>query len=185
MSTNEEWRAVPGYEGAYEVSSLGAVRSLARLDSRGRSRRAKLLKPRLQANGRLTVALYLEARRSDFQVHALVLLTFIGPRPDGMEGCHRNDDPADNRLENLRWDTRSANCLDSVRNGTHHMARRTHCPKGHEYTVENTYTYPGRNRACNECRRIYREEHRQERREKGREYARRKRAEATAAGTAA
>ena len=177
MKMNEEWRAIPGYEGAYEVSSAGGVRSLARLDSLGRSRRARSLRPRLQANRRLTVALYMNGGRADFQVHSLVLLAFVGPRPSGMEGCHRNDDPSDNRIENIRWDTRSANCLDSVRNGTHHMARRTHCPQGHEYTPENTYLYPGNRRACNECRRAYRESHREERRLKGREYMRRKRAE--------
>jgi hypothetical protein len=108
----------------------------------------------------------------------------VGPRPEGLEGCHWNDDPTDNRVDNLRWGTRSANVLDSVRNGTHHMARRTHCPQGHAYTPENTYLYPpdGR-RACRECRRIYRETHAEERRAKGREYMRRKRAEVKAETT--
>jgi hypothetical protein len=96
-----------------------------------------------------------------------------------MEGCHRNDVPDDNRVENLRWDTRSANVLDSVRNGTHGMASKTHCPQGHPYDEANTYVHPvdGR-RVCNGCRGMYRDAHREERREKGREYMRRRRAEA-------
>lgn len=174
--TREEWRPVVGYERAYAVSSDGRVRSLARLDSRGRQRKERLLRARPQHRGHLTVALYLDGVRRDFLVHHLVLAAFVGPRPEGMEGCHRNDVGSDNRVENLRWDTRSANALDSVRNGTQHMARRTHCPRGHEYTPENTYVYPTNNRACQECRRIYREENREARRAAGREYMRKRRA---------
>jgi len=150
--TTEEWRAIPGYEGAYEVSDQGRVRSLERLNARGRRQQAKMLSPRRTTRDHLAVAMYSDAQRADFQVHALVLMVFVGPCPDGLEGCHRNDDPSDNRLTNLRWDTRSSNVLDSVRNGTHYMARRTHCPSGHPYTAENTYQYPKGNRACRECR---------------------------------
>lgn len=50
-------------------------------------------------------------------IHRLVLLAFVGPCPEGMQGCHRNDDRRDNRLENLRWDTDSANKTDRVLNG--------------------------------------------------------------------
>lgn len=176
MTTDEQWRPVAGYEGAYEVSSLGRVRSIERLNARGRRQQARVLSPRRTTWDHLAVALYANAVRADFQVHTLVLLAFVGPCPDSMEGCHRNDDPRDNRAVNLRWDTRSANVLDSVRNGTHHMARRTHCPQGHEYAPENTYLYPGNRRACRACRRQYREDHREQRRAAGREYMRRRRA---------
>ena len=177
MSTFESWLAVVGYDGKYEVSDQGRVRSLARLDGRGRRKRERILSPRRAHSGHLCVALYADGVRRDYQMHFLVLMAFIGPRPKGMDGCHWNDVPNDNRLENLRWDTRSANALDCIRNGKHAMASRTHCPKGHEYTAENTYHYPAGNRACNECRRIYREEHVEERRAAGREYGRRLRAE--------
>ena len=46
-------------------------------------------------------------------VHRLVLLAFVGPCPEGMECCHGPGGPADNRLTNLRWDTRGANRLDA------------------------------------------------------------------------
>jgi hypothetical protein len=49
-------------------------------------------------------------------VHLLVLEAFVGPRPPGLEGCHANDIKADNRLVNLRWDTRKSNTRDKVRN---------------------------------------------------------------------
>lgn len=182
MDLTERWRAIPGYEGSYEVSDVGRVRALTRKDSAGRSRRGKVLSPRRMPSGHRAIALSRNAVRRNHLVHHLVLEAFVGPRPDGLDGCHWNDVPDDNRVENLRWDTRSANMLDSVRNGKHGMASKTHCPKGHEYTPENTYTHPvdGR-RVCNGCRGIYREEHREERREKSREYMRRRRAEAKAA----
>jgi len=173
----ERWLPIAGYEEQYEVSDLGRIRSLARLDARGRSLRERELSPRKTTRDHLSVALYRDGIRRDLQVHHLVLEAFIGPRPDGMEGCHWNDDPSDNRLDNLRWDTRRANVLDSVRNGSHSMANKTHCPEGHPYTSENTYVYPAGNRACRECRRIYRELHAEERRAKGREYMRRRRAQ--------
>ncbi len=175
----ERWLPVVGYEGIYEVSDQGRVRSLDRIDTRGHARREKVLRPRKTTRDHLAVALYADSVRTDFQVHRLVLEAFVGPRPAGMEGCHWNDIPTDNRLENLRWDTRSANVADSVRNGRHAMANRTHCPQGHPYTPENTYTYPRGARACRECRRIYREIRREERRSKGREYMRQKRAAAS------
>lgn len=173
---SEEWKAIPGYEGKYEVSSRGQVRSLSRLDARGRRRAEKMLSPRVAKSGHLFVALYGLDGRNDFAVHVIVLEAFVGPRPDGMDACHWNDVPCDNRVDNLRWGTRANNAQDCVRNGNHVMANRTHCPQGHPYTLENTYHYPAGNRACNECRRIYRETHRDERRAKGREYMRAKRA---------
>ena len=50
-------------------------------------------------------------------VHALVLEAFEGPKPDGMEACHCNGIKSDNRLSNLRWDTRSSNNADRIRHG--------------------------------------------------------------------
>lgn len=184
---SEQWLPIAGYEGIYEVSDLGRIRSLDRLDARGRRRTGRMRSARRQPSGHLTVSLCRDRSQRVFLVHHLVLLAFIGPRPAGMEGCHRNDIGDDNRLENLRWDTRSANALDCVRNGGHAMANKTHCPEGHPYTPANTYVYPAGNRACRECRRIYREAHAEERRAKGREYMRRKRAatKSTTTGKAA
>jgi hypothetical protein len=63
------------------------------------------------------ITLYKNNRRFDKLIHRLILETFIGPCPEGMECCHKNDVPTDNRLENLRWDTRSNNVKDAFRNG--------------------------------------------------------------------
>lgn len=64
-----------------------------------------------------------------------------------MECCHRPGGPSDNRLENLRWDTRSENARDIVRHGNHHLANRTHCPLSHRLSHPNLIEADG-HRKC-------------------------------------
>jgi hypothetical protein len=138
----EEWRPVPGYEGRYEASDLGRVRSVERTitDSLGRARRLKgcVLQPApCRRKGRI---LYLSLQLGDHNsqpVHQVVLRAFVGPAPDGLEVCHNNGDPTDNRLENLRYDTRSANHLDKQRHGTDIYRNRTCCPRSHPLAGPN------------------------------------------------
>ena len=158
----EEWRSVIGYEGLYEVSSLGRVRSLDRMTT-GSSRYAvkgKLLKLSIKpGTGYLSVGLTRDGRTKTWNVHRLVGDAFIGPRPEGLVTCHADGDKTNNRAENLRYDTYGANLRDSVKHGTHVMAGRTRCPKGHEYTDANTRVTrdrKGLHRRCRECERIYR-----------------------------
>ena len=80
--------------------------------------KAHWLRPTLDECGRPRVCLSEAGRIYHRRICRLVLEAFVGPCPEGMEACHNNGDPADNRLENLRWDTRSANALDAVRHGT-------------------------------------------------------------------
>lgn len=56
--------------------------------------------------------------QSTFYVHRLVLAAFVGPAPDKADACHYNGVRTDNRLTNLRWDTRAGNMRDSIRHGT-------------------------------------------------------------------
>jgi hypothetical protein len=89
-------------------------------------------------------------------VGQLVLETFVGPRPPGLEMCHRDDDPWHNALPNLYWGTRSENRQDLVRNGRHNHARKTHCKYDHPLSGPNLYvTKQGwrQCRACNNARR--------------------------------
>lgn len=158
-NTPEEWRPVVGYEGLYEVSDHGSVRSLDRevKYSNGgvRIHRGRMLRPDRHRNGRLQVCLYRNGKGPQHMVHRLVLEAFVGPCPPGMIGCHWDDDPDNNHVSNLRWDTISANMQDKVRNGGHHLANLTHCPRGHEYTPENTYigrqANGGTHRKCRAC----------------------------------
>lgn len=149
----ETWGSVPGHEGHYEVSDLGRVRSLAQTTSDGRRLKPKVLKGRPQKSGHLSVQLVSCGIARNALVHRLVLLAFIGPPPTGMHALHRDGDPANNRLSNLRWGTPSENSLDAVRHGAHPQARKTHCKQGHEFTPENTRVDSRNGRACRGCER--------------------------------
>lgn len=120
--TEEIWKDIPGYEGRYQVSSLGRVKSLERKvrsvchytgEDFYRTVPEKILRPGSARTGHVSVVLGHGVPGS--LVHQLVLLAFVGPRPDGCDVCHINGDPTDNRLENLRYDTRKENILDVYR----------------------------------------------------------------------
>lgn len=105
----EEWRTAPGWA-AYEVSSRGRVR-----------RDGRLLKPTPDKDGYRYVTLVHGEERWRVHVGRLVLFAFVGwPDSPNMEACHGNGRRWDNRLANLRWDTRPANRADRER---HRRAR--------------------------------------------------------------
>lgn len=152
----EEWRPIPGYEGAYEASSLGRIRALDRVTDRGRRWKGRVMTPAPLRNGYLTVSLWRHGTQRTPLVHRLVLSAFVGEPADDQEALHANGDRADNRLVNLSWGSHSDNQYDQVAHGTHHHASLTHCPSGHPYSEENTYIYPGRpHRGCRTCRRAH------------------------------
>lgn len=103
----EIWKEVPGYEGLYEVSSQGRVRSLDRVTCNRRGsfiRKGKILKPRLN-HGYKVVDLHSNKKRRTFRVHQLVAMAFLGHKPDGTQEVvvdHINNNKQDNRLENLQ-----------------------------------------------------------------------------------
>jgi len=155
-ATQEEWRPVVDWEGYYAVSNLGRVKSVTRQipTSRGNGYRTMpsvVLKPWIHSFGYGTVRLCGYGKRTTQYIHVLVLTAFRGPCPDGMECCHNDGDPVNNRLDNLRWDTHGENMLDKVRHGTDHLASRTHCKHGHEFTPENLVPERGRRRRCRQC----------------------------------
>jgi hypothetical protein len=142
----ETWMPVHGFEGLYEVSDLGNVRSFARgWDGRP-------LRSSPNGRGYMSVNFWKGNRATSHRVHRLVLEAFVGLPPDGMEGCHNDGNKRNNQLSNLRWDTRSANARDKGRHGNDPNASKSHCPSGHPYDSENTYYRPT-GRGCNECRR--------------------------------
>jgi hypothetical protein len=143
LDSAEEWRAVPGFEGLYEVSDQGRVRSLDRtIECIGRwgglvakRHRGRILKPASGEGGHLWVGLGRDHR--DF-VHRLVLTAFVRDRRDDEESRHLDGNPANNRLENLAWGTRLENMADRKRLGEENPPRGTRCRRA-KFTEDDVY----------------------------------------------
>lgn len=123
----ELWASIPGYEGYYEVSDKGRIRSVAREVSVApsikapsgyiRSVKSRHLVQILTTDGYWSASLWKEHDLRVVRAHILVLEAFVGGRPDGCYACHKNDVKTDNRLENLYWGTPQENQRDKERNG--------------------------------------------------------------------
>jgi len=117
----EEWRDIAGYEGLYQVSCRGRVKSLARMRlGRGGSHYStpeRILKPGL-CGAYLRVHLFRENVAKSKSVQSLVCAAFIGPKPQVWQCRHWNGDPTDNRVKNLVYGTVKENHADKKRHGT-------------------------------------------------------------------
>src|SRR5580704_3863138 len=129
--TPERWLPVVGYEGLYEVSDLGRVRSILRRQRDGYSKPfIRIMKLRLQNvpkrpdNRYWMVELTSNGKRRHRRVHQLVMLAFVGPYPPGMETRHLDGDRANNALSNLKYGTPSENSQDRLRHGRHEQANK-------------------------------------------------------------
>lgn len=152
----ESWLPVPGYEGMYEVSDRGRARSLPRtVEYRAGIKRrypGTVLEDTTKGQRYSIVELHKGAGRKKFSVHRLVMLAFVGPCPEGMEVCHNNGDPTDNRLTNLRYATRSENHYDKRRHGTDQHVNKTHCIRGHRLDGGNLRAAPKKAPHIRRCR---------------------------------
>ena len=149
--TTEIWVPVPGYD--LEASDSGRLRTTSAYPGRlaGRYPRGFVLTG-AKRNG------YIRIRCSATQgkqvsAHVLVALAWHGPKPPGLEVRHLNGVRDDNRPANLRWGTAAENTEDKRRHGTMHNLSKVHCPAGHPYSEQNTYTTPQGHRQCRECNR--------------------------------
>lgn len=113
---SEEWRDVVGYEGLYQVSDQGRVKSLERTDSWGRTVKERILKPNVVGGGYLRVVLYAGGKTRMFFVHRLVCQAFHENPDNKPQVNHVNEDKTDNRACNLEWCTRKENCNHGTRN---------------------------------------------------------------------
>ena len=107
---NEEWRDVVGYEGYYQVSNLGRVRS-------NWHKPGQILKGHTNRDGYCLVCLYRPGdKQRQAKVHRLVFQAFVGPLPDGCLVAHKNGDRADNRADNLEYYTLTSEQVDEIIN---------------------------------------------------------------------
>lgn len=124
----EKWKDIPGHAGRYQASDMGRIRSLPMPRSPG-----KILTPQTTNTGHCKVHLGRNFR--DRLVHRLIIETFLAPAEEGMECCHNNGNPSDNRLSNLRWDTRKGNHADKIIHGTTIRGSVNHKAKLHESDI--------------------------------------------------
>lgn len=106
----EEWKDIIGYEGRYQVSDLGNVKSL----NYSRKGVAQLLKPILKSTGYYVVTLNVNGRQKQFHVHRLVADAFVNKKYGCSVVDHINTIKTDNRAENLRWGTISDNVNNPI-----------------------------------------------------------------------
>ena len=111
----ETWKNIKGYEGLYQVSSMGRVKSLERKDCLGRIVKERFLKPCIDRYGYLFVNLCAGGKKRTFFVHRLVCQAFHENPDNKPQVNHLNEDKTDNRVCNLEW----ATAKENLNHGTH------------------------------------------------------------------
>lgn len=120
----EIYKDIPNYEGLYQVSNLGNVKSLHRVITRSNDKvqtiKEKFLKPILGSHGYLAVGLYKNKKQKLFLVHVLMAIVFFNHKPKGntIVVDHINNDRTDNRLDNLQLISHRENVSKDLKNGT-------------------------------------------------------------------
>ena len=118
--SEEIWKDIKGFEGIYQVSNLGRVKSLERSDAIGRNLKERILKPQLNHTGYYQVGLWKQSIVKHYMVHRLVWEAFNGQIPEDLQVNHINEVKTDNRLENLNLMT----CKENINYGTHNERGR-------------------------------------------------------------
>ena len=134
----EEWRDIEGYEGLYQISSLGRVKSLRN----NKTRKEKILKLKKNNNGYVLVNLYKNKVMKTYQVHWLVAKAFI-ENPNNYPCFNQKDDNKENNnISNLEWITYKDNCNYGTRNQRIINSKKEKCFYTREiYCLENNKIY--------------------------------------------
>lgn len=114
----EIWKDIKGFEGIYQASNFGRIKSLERV-RKGKngslvSVKEKILKPQMINSGYYLIGLWKQSIKKRYMVHRLVWIAFNGTIPEGLQVNHVNEIKTDNRLENLNLMT----CKENINFGT-------------------------------------------------------------------
>lgn len=129
----EIWKDIPGYEGFYQISNLGTVKSLERTifsessSVKQRVLKEKVIQPHLSGDSTKypTIQIQKDGKKQKFKIHLLLLELFKGKRPSPDHVArHLNDNPMDFSLSNLEWGTHSQNMKDKFVNGYVHHGKK-------------------------------------------------------------
>lgn len=123
IGLDEIWKPVVGLETKYEVSNLGRIKCVSRTSNYKPGHIKALFS---YATGYVKTCLSVSGKRKSFHVHRLVAKAFLGPPPPGYQCAHLDGNPRNNRLENLRWVTRSENERHKIAHKTQLCGMRNH-----------------------------------------------------------
>ena len=126
---DELWKEIPGYEGQYEVSNLGRIRTCANritINSKGHIRhwKQRIMRTRYGSTDRRpdgvrdeSIILYRDGKPKTWRVHQLVALAWCSGYSEGMTVNHKDCNHLNNRADNLEWITRQENITHAIANG--------------------------------------------------------------------
>lgn len=140
---DEIWKSIPGYEGFYEASSTGRIRSIPRISITGAFLPGVVRKQCAQKSGHLGVGFSKDGVIRTINTHKIIALTFLGERPKGMFIRHANGIPTDNRVANLSYDTPRQNNLDRYVHGVSPTGDESHLSKYTETQVAEIWALKG------------------------------------------
>lgn len=110
----EIWKDIPGYEGLYQASSLGRIRSLDRFDGRMHWIKGRILCQTSNKLGYKRLSLFKEGKDKKVIVHRIIAATFLGNHPS-LDVNHIDGNPSNNAISNLEWCTRAENIQHSYK----------------------------------------------------------------------
>lgn len=142
----ERWLPVPGWEGSYEVSDQGRVKTT----TRRWMRKEKFLRPQRTARGYLMMDLSLDGKTKHMLLHRMVMFAFVGVRPSDVQVNHINGNPLDNRLVNLEF-------VSAKENKRHAMEVLGKLPRPRMFYGEESVQAKLTTEAVLEIRRLYQE----------------------------
>lgn len=114
-----EWRDIEGYEGLYQVSNTGLVKSLDRIVSQSgyeRLMKGRIMKPNNNTSGYLSVQLS-NRKHKRFLIHRLVMIAFVGLNNTKTDVNHKDGNKHNNSLDNLEWVTKKENIDHMIKSG--------------------------------------------------------------------
>lgn len=115
MNETELWKDIQGYEGYYQVSNFGRIKSLSRflnyVDGQVRFMEGKIIQPRICVAGYALLNLHKDGKQLTVQVHRVVALHFLERTSFELIVHHIDEDRLNNKVENLEWVSRSFNTL--------------------------------------------------------------------------
>lgn len=136
MESKEIWKSVNGYDGIYEASSFGRVRSLDRIpnysDNRKRIHKGKIINPAIKDNGYYSISLFKDGKGKTFNLHKLIALVHCDNPNNYKYVLHINSNRLDCRAENLKWGTQSENLFQSYQEGRIPPMLWNHTNKKHD-----------------------------------------------------